>query len=91
MTWLLAFFVIFLAALNLGVCIAVSKSGRYTRTQVLLQLALVWLLPIFRAVFVALFLRSDTEPHYSVGTHIPPADVLVGACGDLDGGSGHAP
>jgi hypothetical protein len=83
--------VVCLVVLNFGVCIAVSRSGNYTRTQVLLQSALVWLVPVFGAIFVALVLRSDAAPRTRAGPLLPPTDVPGGASGDLGGGGGHAP
>jgi hypothetical protein len=90
-TWWLWSTVVCLAVLNLGVCVAVSRSGNYTRTQVLLQSALVWLVPVLGAIFVALILRSDETSCTRAGPFIPPTDVPGGASGDLDGGGGHAP
>lgn len=83
--------VVCLAVLNLGVCVAVSLSGHYTRGQVLLQSALVWLVPVLGAIFVALVLRSDATPRARAGSFIPPTDVPGGASGDLGGGGGGAP
>jgi Na+/H+-translocating membrane pyrophosphatase len=90
-TWWLGLTVACLALLNLGVCVAVSRSGNYTRTQVLIQSALVWLVPALGAILVALFLRSDGTSSTRAGSFIPPTDVPGGASGDLGGSGVHAP
>lgn len=87
-TWWFWSFLVCLAVFNLGVCIAVSRSGSYTRTQVLFQSALVWLVPVFGAITVALVLRSDATPRTKAGLFIAPGD---NASGDQGGGAGHAP
>lgn len=48
-------------AANSVVCIAVLRSGLYTRSQVLSQSAVIWLIPILGALVVALFLRSKRD------------------------------
>ncbi len=48
-------------AANCATCIAVLRSGMYTRSQVLLQSAVIWLVPILGALVVALFLRSQRD------------------------------
>ena len=89
--WGLGVTVVCLAVLNLGVCVAVSRSDNYTRTQVLLQSAIVWLVPVFGAVLVALVLRSDATSRTRAGPFILPTDVPGGASVDLGGGGVHAP
>ena len=88
-TWWLWSLVSCLAVVNLSVCVAVVKSGNYTRFQVLAQAALVWLVPVLGATSVAFVLRSDATPRTRAGPFIPPTDVPGGASGDL--GGGHAP
>jgi len=46
---------------NCVACIAVLRSGLYTRSQALLQSAFIWLVPIFGALVVALVLRSHRD------------------------------
>jgi len=46
---------------NCVACIAVLRSGLYTRSQVLIQSAVIWLVPIFGALVVALVLRSNQD------------------------------
>jgi hypothetical protein len=48
-------------AVNCAACIAVLRSGMYTRSQVLSQSAVIWLVPILGALVVALFLRSQRD------------------------------
>jgi Mn2+/Fe2+ NRAMP family transporter len=63
--WTLEQFIYSIAALvivaNCVACIAVLRSGLYTRSQVLLQSAVIWLVPIFGALVVALVLRSHRD------------------------------
>ena len=52
-----------LAIINVIVCLMVAKSDCYTRQQVWLQWAIVWLLPLLGAVLVGVFLRAQrAEP-----------------------------
>ena len=46
---------------NCVACIAVLRSGLYTRRQVLLQSTVIWLVPILGALVVALFLRTHRD------------------------------
>lgn len=48
-----------IAAVNLAVSIAVARSHYYERTQVVLQVLLVWVLPVVGAVIIAMVLRSQ--------------------------------
>ncbi|RQO54315.1 hypothetical protein DBR47_22765 [Paucibacter sp. KBW04] len=43
---------------NCAACAAVLRSGLYTRSQVILPSAAIWLVPIFGALLIALILRS---------------------------------
>ena len=60
-------------AANCAACIAVLRSGIYTRSQVLSQSAVIWLVPILGALVVALFLRSHRdEPAVQRGNGADP-------------------
>ena len=46
---------------NCVACIAVIRSGLYTRSQVLAQSIVIWLVPILGTLVVALFLRTQRD------------------------------
>jgi hypothetical protein len=48
--------------LNIGVCLAVGLSGRFTRLQTVFQTLLVWLLPIVGVTIVGIFLWTEFRP-----------------------------
>jgi hypothetical protein len=68
-TLVLASLLLVVVACNTGVCVAIVRSGFYSRSQVFAQAALVWLLPLVGALVVALFLWSQAkaEPGKSAG------------------------
>ncbi len=48
-----------LIVVNLAVCLGVARSHFYTRAQVWMQAALVWLLPLLGAVLGGIFLWTQ--------------------------------
>ena len=61
-TLVLAVLAIALACANTFVSYRIAKSDLFERRQVLWQIALVWLVPIFGFMLVGLFLRNEARP-----------------------------
>jgi hypothetical protein len=86
--WVLA---IALVVANTIVSVAVARAEDLARSQVLAQLAVVWLIPVLGAAVIGTFLWSEAHPGKRLEGTISPGEAPgYGDAHGMDGG-GHAP
>jgi hypothetical protein len=64
--------------LNVGMSVYVGRLKTLTRTQKLLQLGIVWLVPLVGALLVYIFHRTDSEPRGPDKPAVGPFEGMEG-------------
>ncbi|WP_432724087.1 hypothetical protein R0381_000607 [Jeongeupia wiesaeckerbachi] len=79
------------AGLNLAISFAVFRCGLYELRQKLIQISLIWLLPVVGAALIGCFLRSQYESTRSEPAGGEESDADLPPLGHCIDGTDHQP